>query len=355
MVRSRALIARFVITAFLAVVAICIIIVACSRVSRQREDDRRTIQEALERQKIKHQTVEYARARLPQDSRLASNWSLGQAITAWQSTEIEAFAELAKRFSQQKGHLSADDKRKLTHFVANSPELHELLEAIEHGLCEITLEPAKGQWQVSNAQIEALKSMTYLLAARVILLAESADKEGALKAVLSGYALMDVLLDAPNVKLQSYRPGMLLYLGYAIHRGLSADEIPNGSKVVLLRYLQRQSSEEPIVNALKLHEALVRQEVSAKHSTLMTSWLLAGYHDGIKRVTQSLDRPGRNVSKQCGEILDKAPLYAGQTKWRLQNVAPDALHVQTNTRRHVTSVCEFLGLNTVSDIPSGTP
>lgn len=153
-----------------------------------------------------------------------------------------------------------------------------------------------------------------MLAARVILLAEKGDNQGALKTILNSYALMDVLLDVPNVKLQSYRPGMLLYVEYAIRRGVPPDEIPNNSKVVLLRYLERQSSKVPIVNALKLHEALVRQEVSAKHSTFMGLWLLTGYEQGMERVVQSLDKPQHNVSRQWNQIIDNAPLYAGQTK-----------------------------------------
>ncbi|MFH1719339.1 MAG: hypothetical protein ABIF19_18455 [Planctomycetota bacterium] len=91
--------------------------------------------------------------------RLASDWSLEQAITAWQSNELAAFAELGRQFSRQQEYLSTNDKEKLINFVMNSRELRELLEAIEYGLCEITLDPTKGQWQISNAQIKALKSM----------------------------------------------------------------------------------------------------------------------------------------------------------------------------------------------------
>ena len=343
MTRSKVFIAVFGTSALLAIVVACIVVV-CLQVAEQRDQGLKVIDEALERQKIKHEGVEYARARLPQDLGLASDWSLEQAMTVWQSNEIEALAQLARQFSQGQEDMSADDEEKLTQFIMNSPELHELLEAIESGLCEITLDPAKGQWQISRVQIKALKSMTYVLAARAILLAEKGDNQGALKTILNSYALLDVLSDAPNIHLQSYRPDMLLYVGYAIHRALSPGEIPDDSKAVLLRYPERQSSKEPIVNALKLHEALVRQEVSARHSTVMELWLLAGYDRGMKRLVQSLDEPQDNASRQWNEIIDDAPRYAGQTKWRLQNVASDALRARVNSQRHAKSVCDFLGL-----------
>lgn len=265
-------------------------------------------------------------------------------MTVWQANEIEALAAIARRFSQGQEDISADDEEKLTQFAMNSSELRELLEAIECGLCEITLDPAKGQRQISNAQIKALKSMTYMLAARAILLAEKGDNQGALKTILNSYALLDVLSDAPNIHLQSYRPGMLLYVGYAIHRALNPGEISADSKTVFLRYLERQSSKEPIVNALKLHEALVRQEVSGKHSTFMGLWLLAGYDRGMKRLVESLDKPQDNASRQWNEIIDDAPRYVGQTRWRLQNVAPDALQARVNSQRHARSVSDYLGL-----------
>lgn len=342
MTRSKVL-AVFGTSAFLIIAAACLV-VTCLRTAEQRDQGLKIIDEALERQNIKHERVELARARLPQDSALASDWSLEQAMTVWQSNEIEALAKLAKQFSQGQESMSADDEERLAQFVMNSPELHELLEAIKCGLCEITLDPAKGQWQISKAQIKTLKSMTYMLATRVILLAEKGDNRRALETILNSYTLMDVLLDVPNVSLQAYRPGMLLYIEYAIRRGVTPDEIPSDSKVVLSKYLERQSSKEPIVNALRLHEALVRQEVFAKHSTFMVSWLLAGYDRGMERLVQSLDKPHRNVSKQWNEIIDNAPLYAEQTKWRLQNVAPDALQARVNTRRHAESVSDFLGL-----------
>jgi len=343
MTRSKVFITVSGTSALLAIVVVCVVVV-CLRVAEQRDQGLKIINETLKRQKIKHEGVEYARARLPQDSELASDWSLEKAMTMWQSNKIETLAQLARQFSQGQEDMSADDEEKLTQFIMHSPELHELLEAIECGLCEITLDPSKGQWQISNAQIKALKAMTYMLAARVILLAEKDDNQAALKTILNSYALMDVLLEVPNVKLQSYRPSMLLYIGYAIRRGVNPDEIPSNTKVKLLRYLERQSSEEPIVNALKLHEALVRQDVSAKHSTFIEFWLLAGYHQGMERVMQSLDEPQQNTSKRWNEIIDNAPFYAGQTKWRLQNVAPDALQAQINAQRHAKSVCDFLGL-----------
>lgn len=345
MTRSKVFIAVFGTFALLAIVVVCVVVVYL-RVAEQRDQGLKNINEALQQQKIKHESIEYARARLPQDSGLASDWSLEKAMTMWQSNEIEALAQLARQFSQGQEDISADAVEKLTQFIMHSPELHELLEAIEYDLCEITLDPAKGQWQISNAQIKALKAMTYMLAARAILLAERGDNQGALKTILNSYALMDVLLEVPNVKLQFYRPGMLLYIDYAIQRGLNPDEIPGDSKVELLKYLERQSSIEPIVNALKLHEALVRQEVSAKHSTFIESWLLAGYHQGMGHVIQSLDEPQHNISRQWNEIIDSAPFYAGQTKWRLQNVVPDALQIRVNTRQHVKSVSDFLGLRT---------
>jgi len=346
MARSKVFIAVSGTFALLTIIVICVVVV-CLRVSGQRDQGLEIINEALERQKIKHESVEYARARLPQDSILASDWSLEKSMTMWQSNEIETLAQLARQFSQGQEDMSADNEEKLNQFIMHSPEFHELLEAIECGLCEITIEPAKGQWQISNAQIKALKAMTYMLAARAILLAEKGDNQGALKTILNSYALMDVLLEVPNVKLQFYRPGMLLYVGYAIRRGVNPDEIPSDTKVELLGYLELQSSKEPVVNALKLHEALVRQEVSTKHSTFIESWLLAGYHQGMERVMQSLDEPQHNVSRQWNEIIDNAPFYAGQTKWRLQNVAPDALQIRVNTKQHVKSVCDFLGLRAV--------
>jgi len=343
MTRSKVFIAVSGTSALLAIVVVCVVVV-CLRIAEQRDQGLNIINEALKRQKIKHEGVEYARARLPQDSGLASDWSLEKAMTMWQSNEIETLAQLARQFLQGQEDMSANNKEKLNQFIMNLPELKELLEAIEYGLCEITLDPAKGQWQISNAQIKALRAMTYMLTARVILLAEKGDNQGALKTILNSYALMDVLLEVPNVKLQFYRPGMLLYIEYAIQRGVNPDEIPSDSKVELLRYLERQSSKEPIVNALKLHEALVRQEVSAKHSTFIELWLLAGYHQGMERVVQSLDEPQHNVSRQGNEIINNAPFYAGQTKWRLQNVVPDALQIRVNTQQHVKSVCDFLGL-----------
>jgi hypothetical protein len=330
-------------SALLAIVVVCVVVV-CLHVAEQRDQGLKIINEALEQQKIKHQDIEYTRARLPKDSGLASDWSLEKAMMMWQSNEIETFAQLAKQFLEGQEDMSADDEEKLTQFIMRSPEFRELLEAIEYGLCEIRLDPAKGQWQISNAQIKALRAMTYMLSARVILLAEKGDNQGALKAVLNCYAFMDVLLEVPNVKLQSYRPGMLLYIEYAIRRGINPDELPSDSKVDILRYLERQSSKEPIVNALKLHEALVRQEVSVKHSTFIESWFLAGYHQGVERLVQSIDEPQQNVSKQWKEIINNTPFYAGQTKWRLQNVAPDVLQIRTNTQQHIKSVCDFLGL-----------
>jgi len=314
MARSKVFIAVSGTFALLTIIVICVVVV-CLRVSGQRDQGLEIINEALERQKIKHESVEYARARLPQDSILASDWSLEKSMTMWQSNEIETLAQLARQFSQGQEDMSADNEEKLNQFIMHSPEFHELLEAIECGLCEITIEPAKGQWQISNAQIKALKAMTYMLAARAILLAEKGDNQGALKTILNSYALMDVLLEVPNVKLQFYRPGMLLYVGYAIRRGVNPDEIPSDTKVELLGYL------EP--------------------------WLLAGYHQGMERVMQSLDEPQHNVSRQWNEIIDNAPFYAGQTKWRLQNVAPDALQIRVNTKQHVKSVCDFLGLRAV--------
>jgi hypothetical protein len=344
MTRSKVLIAVVSGTSALLAIIVVWVVVVGLRVVAQRDQGLKIINEALKRQKIKHQGVEYARARLTQDSGLSSDWSLEKAMTMWQSNEIEALAQTAKQFSQGQEDISADAQEKLTQFIMNSPELHELLEAIECGLCEITLDPAKGQWQISNAQIKALRAMTYMLSARAILLAEKGDNQGALKTILNSYAFMDVLLEVPNVKLQFYRPDMLLYVEYAIRRGLNPDDIPGDSKVTLLKYLERQSSKEPIVNALKLHEALVRQEVSAKHSTFIESWYLAGYHQGVERVVQSLDEPQQNVSRQWKEIINNAPFYAGQTKWRLQNVAPDALQIRTNTQQHFKYVCDFLGL-----------
>lgn len=348
MARSKARIVFLGTLALVAVAVICILFVSSRIVERRIEFDLRILQETLEREEAKHDKVERARAGLPQDSPLARDWSLEQAMTAWNSDEIQAVAEIAKQFSKlyatpRKEDLSADDKEKITLFVMHSPELRELLEAIEHDLCEITVDPSKGQWQISNAQIRALKSMTYLLAARALLLAENGDKDAAVKTVLSSYGLMDVLVYVPNMHLQSYRADMLLYVGYALRDGLSPDEIPDDSKAALLAYLERQSSKEPIVNVLLLHEALDRREVAEKYPRFMVSWLLAGYHKGIERIVQSLDRPERDVHAECNEILYKVPFYAGQTRWRLQNVT-DALYVRVNTQRHVTSVRTFLGV-----------
>ena len=241
-----------------------------------------------------------------------------------------------------KNDLSADDKEKLSRFVMHSPELRELLEAIEHGLCEISLDLDKGPWQVSNAQIHTLHSMFYLLSARALMLAEAGDKEGALETVLSGYGLMDALLDIPSMHIQSYRSNFLMYLGYALRGGLSPDEIDHDSKTALLAYLERQSSKEPIVNALVLHEALARREVAEKIPGFLVSLFLAGYHEGIERIVQSLDSPRHEVQAEYEAILDNAPFYAEQTGWRLLNVA-DVLHVRLNTQGHVTGVRRFLG------------
>jgi hypothetical protein len=347
MTRSKVFIAVVSGTSALLAIIVIWVVVVCLRVVEKRDQGLKIINEALVRQKIKHEDVEYVRASLPKDSGLSSDWSLEKAMTMWQSNEIETLAQLARQFLQGQEDMSADDEEKLTKFIMHSTELHEMLEAIEYGLCEITLDPTKGQWQISNAQIKALNAMTYMLAARAILLAEKGDNQDALKTILNSYALMDVLLDVPNVKLQFYRPGMLSYIDRAIQLGLNPDDIPGDSKVTLLKYLERQSSKEPIVNALKFHEALVRQEVSAKHSTFIESWLLAGYHQGMERILQSLDEPQHNVSSQWNEIINNAPLYAGQTKWRLQNVAPDALQIRVNTQQHVKSVCDFLGLRSV--------
>ena len=330
-------------SALLAIVFVCIATLYL-RTTEQRKQGLKIIDEVLDCQRIKHQRIELARARLPHDSALAGDWNLEKAISVWQRNEIETLAQLAKQFSQEQKDMSADDKKKLTQFTMNSPELEELLEAIEFGLCEIVLDPTKGQWQISNAQIKALSSMTYILTARAILQAEKGDNHGALKTILNSYALMDVLLDVPNVKLQSYRSGMLMYIEYAIRRGVRPGEIPDDSKIVLLKHLERQSSKEPIVNALKLHEALVLQDVYAKHSTFMGSWLLAGYHRGMERLSQSLDKPKHDISKEWNKIIDSAPFYAEQTRWRLQNVAPDVLQARVNTQQHVKSVSDFLGL-----------
>lgn len=144
MTRSKVFIAVFGTSALLAIVVACIV-AACLRTAEQRNQDLKIIDEALDRQKIKHKGVELARARLPQDSALAGDWSLEQAMAVWQSNEIEVLAKLAMQFSQGQEDMSADDEEKLTQFTMNSPELYELLEAIECGLCEIALDPAKGQ------------------------------------------------------------------------------------------------------------------------------------------------------------------------------------------------------------------
>jgi len=148
MTRSKVFIAVFGTSALL-VIVVAYIVATCLRTAEQRNQGLKIIDETLDRQRIKHEGVELARARLPQDSVLAGDWSLEQAMTVWQSNEIEALAKLARQFSQGQEDMSADDEEQLTQFTMNSPELYELLEAIEYGLCEITLDPAKGQWQIS--------------------------------------------------------------------------------------------------------------------------------------------------------------------------------------------------------------
>jgi hypothetical protein len=348
MTRSKLLIA-LIGTSLLLTIIVAGIVSMGRRVDAQRNRALKTIQDALERQEIRHQAVEYAWARLPQESGLPANWGLEQAMADWQSNEIDVLAKLAKQLTERKKGISAGDKEKLRRFVMDSSELRELLAAIESGVCEIKLDPAKGQWQISNGQIEALRAMAYMLAARAILLADDGDRQGVLSTILSSYALMDVLVDVPNISVQSYRPGMLLYIEYAIRRAVSPDEISDDSKAVLLRHLTTQASKEPIVNALKLHEALVRQEVSAKRRTSMVPWLLAGYQEGMNRVIRSIDEPQNSVLRQCDEILDEVPIFAGQTKWRLQNVAPNALEIRIKTQRHLDSIREFLKLKSARD------
>ncbi|MBN1975755.1 MAG: redoxin domain-containing protein [Sedimentisphaerales bacterium] len=348
MIRSKILKAVLWIFVFLAIVVAYLVVTSLRTTGRQRNQTSKIIDEVLTLQKLRHKDVENARAKLPQDSILARDWILEKAMTMWQNNEIETLAEFAKQFVREQGNISANDMEKLTKFVMESPELNELLEAIKCGLCEIMLDPTNGQWQISSSQIRALKSMAYMLACRAILLADKGDKQGAMETILNSYTLTDILLDIPNMHIQSYQPEMLLYIGYAIRRGLNPNEISSDSKTAISKYLDRLSSKEPIINALRLHEALVFQEVSAKHSTFVTSWFLAGYDQGIERLMQLLDKPQHDVFKEANKIVDSSPFYAEQTSWRLQNVASNAIQARVNRQNHAKSVSDFLGLQSLS-------
>lgn len=348
MAHSKILKAVLWIFVFLAIVFAYLVVTSLRTTGRQGDQTSKTIDEVLTLQKHRHEEVENARAKLPQDSILARDWSLEKAMAMWQNNEIEKLAESAKQFVQGQENLSADDMMKLTKFVMESPELNELLEAVRYGLCEIMIYPKKGQRQISISQIKALKSMAYMLSCRAILLADKGDKQGATETILNSYALMDILLNTPNMHIQSYQPEMLLYIGYAIRRGLNPDEISSDSKTAISKYLDRQSSKEPIINALRLHEAMVFQEVSAKHSTFVTSWFLAGYDQGMNHLIQLLDKPQHDVFTEANKIVDSAPFYAEQTSWRLQNVASNAMEAKVNRQSHVKSVSDFLGLQSPS-------
>lgn len=75
MKRSKVLRVVLGTSAFLTIVVACIVVI-CLRVSEQRDRGQKTIDEVLERQKIKHEGVEHARA---QDYLKIRHW---QAIGA---------------------------------------------------------------------------------------------------------------------------------------------------------------------------------------------------------------------------------------------------------------------------------
>ena len=164
--------------------------------------------------------------------------------------------------------------------------------------------------------------------------------------MLSIYKLVDNLTEVRLVNIQAYRPQMLMYAEYALRDGINPEEISDESRAALLAYLEKLSSPEPIVNALLLHEALVRREVAEKFPSFMVSWNLAGYHRGILRTIQYLDKPAGEIvaAIRDEEILDEVPFYALDTGSRLRNVVGDALYTRVNTLRHVARMRSFLGI-----------
>jgi hypothetical protein len=315
----------------------------------------KTIEEANDTQIAEYRRVKQSYTTIPENSRLSNNWDFVQSMDSWDTREVESLAKTAKQFLRGNSpegveQLATEGEEKFRRFVIDSSLISELLEAIDYRLCAIPLDYDKGPWLVTNTQIKTINTMALMLSSRALLLAKEGDTDSAMKTVLSGFGLMDMITDIPSIKLQTHRASMLLYLKHALCDGANPYDISLDSKSLLLKHLEKQSSQKAMTNALLLHEAIVIKDVARTYSNAIASWHLAGYHEGIQSLVDFLNNPSGSSLAISKAIVDDAPLYAGQTSWRLQNVA-DILQSQENVLRRIRSIRLFLGQNRKSDYP----